>query len=373
MKRILALSVLAIAVGCSSPPKSSLSLGSSPVPLELRSTGRTIHVLEPIDVRPLAEIEGEGPRFDGMVWVPWPVPPAIFGMHTLRGSVVTGRDSFADDAWSQLHQSLGRCVRSSGLFAAETGVAPDYVLETEVVHLCGCSYQVHVWSYMLVYVGITAAGGVEKNVTAFSPHGTAALRLRLRDREGRVIAERVIANAVLGESVWAEPPAGHLTSPSGPRNDNLLPESMTSGGFRMSHIALAARDALQGCLLKARAQVASWVLEHESGQRRLSDVERTIEVDHGAGHTFWIHAVDADRTGVVFSEVACPSGKVLSSRRVEGVPIVGRPGYAMLSPIDEHGIRMPTIDYDALSRHLSRWFVLHRVDEVAAYNYFGRR
>lgn len=350
MRPIVVPALVAIALlfgGCSTHPRPRVSLAVSPEKdLGYDSTGRTVFVAEPTDRRPQEEIEGDEPGLRSVVPIILGVVNIIYT--TKRGNEVTGNERFSEGALREVHRSLSDFVRSTGLFADVRPAKPaDYVLETEVLHLAGRRYEARYRApgFILIVVPVGGfIGGAEfgRGEVEFLSHATAALRLRLRDGSGRLVGESVVTNAVLGH-------------PDQERPEKLVP------------------DALRGSLARARALVASWVLEDAHRNEQGPELARFCDEDHRKGHTFLAHAVDQDRTGVVFAEIACPSGKVRRTRRVDGVPLVGRPGEWLVSPLDENGVRYPTPVYDGLTRHLSRYFVLHRTDELAVYHYFGRR
>jgi hypothetical protein len=351
--RRLGLCALALFAACV-PVREHVELGVPDVEMGIQGLGlpssdRSIRVVEPVDARPRSEIEGEIPATVSVVLVPLGVAIAI--QHNAKGSFVTRSSSFKMTA--HIQSALEAHIHSTGLFRAATGEGADYVLESEVLHLVGASYRTMVTTHI---IGLHSGGSQTSVSRAFLPHATAALRLRLKDGQGKTIGERVVTSSVIGQPTVIEKQPITRIEKSQPLETDGLKE--------------LANAALRGCLCRARVLVASWVREHET--QNLSVEFEEVERNH-ASHRFLIHAVDGDRTGVTFALVECPSGRILSVHSVDGVPLVGRPGEWIVSPMAENGVTFPTAYYDALTRHLSRRFLLRRVDEIAAFHYFGLR
>jgi hypothetical protein len=332
-------------IGCMQP----VSLAVDPTPSgQLASTGRSLRVDEPVDLRPVQEREGRTPEL--RAWVPL----LVHEYQAVRGQWVSGDSYYDEQAWNQLHTSLLGAVESSALFVQVTNNgAADYVLESEVLHLTCASYSAQTTHYVLVYV-VVVAGYVPIPVVdrVFLPQATAVLRLRLRDAQGTVVGERVVRGAVVG---------GLPTRPDPWTGASVNPSQLT-------------REALRAALHNARSQVSSWIMAHEARERSPARARADLQGLHTAGHTFLVQAVDWDRRGTTFAELACPSGQELRRFHVEGVPVVGDPGEWLVSPMDEGGVKLPLVDYDALTRHLDQeGFALQRAGHIAAYRYLGRQ
>jgi len=300
------------------------------------ATTRSILVQVPRDLRPAAEATGADTKLNYV----FPVLNLFFW--AARGSAVTGNEHFLSAAWSELHQSLVDQLRASRLFAGiiaggNTGTpgSPDYVLETEVLHLLASMYRAS--------GGFVALGGSFVERHDFLPQATVTLRLRLR-RGGTLVGERVVTEQQTGSATDDQ------------RNMNRL-----------------VPTALEKALRRTRGMVASWVLEEESQALSSEQLLAEHEAAHGRGHTFVVQRVNPDRSATQLVTLECPSGKVVSSRVVEGLPTVGLPGDDLLSPLDTEGVRLPRRVYDALSRHLAQHFNLQRVDQLAVYHFLGVR
>ncbi|MCC6747729.1 MAG: hypothetical protein IT371_08740 [Deltaproteobacteria bacterium] len=325
-----AAALLVLGLAACTQPYSMLI--AAPAPLRLPSVGRppSLYVRPPVDLRPQLERDGDRPRVKYFVFL------GLTFVSASRGTHLTGPGHFLPTLLPELHQSLLLHLRSTGLFAEVSPARGELSLETELLHLVAAQYQDEEGM-------ATLGGGSFVDTRNFLPHGTATLRLRLR-RGSRLLAERVVRGTFLG----------------GPE-------------VRIWNLGQVARQALAQALAQARLQVASWVLEQAYAGTDGARMRAHYGEEHEKGHTFFAHLVKRDRTGVVFTELHCPSGRVVRSQEVTGIPLVGSPGEWIVSPYDPQGVRYPVVVYDGLTQHLAEHFVLHRLDQLAAFHYLGAK
>lgn len=323
----IALVLATNVMGCTPPV--SLHIATPPkLSFPLTKQG-SLRIAAPEDKRPQQEIIGKSAPCR------YVVPLVFLNFLGWRGTEFTGNADFVPEAWQELHDNLVRQATSTGLFSkVSTDEPTDYLLETEVLHLAGARY--------IMKEGFFSPGGAFADMKSFHAHAAVILRLRLSDSEGHLIGQRVVNANTMEKKVG-----------NGPRE-----------------IVVAALDK---ALLQVRALLASWVLEHRYAAIPFKQLANQAENEHDSDHSFLVHMVNEDRTAVHFLRIACPSGQVISKRTVNNIPIVGKPGQWILSPYDEHGIRIASSVYDALSRHLAKHFFLRRTDQIAAYRFGGKR
>ncbi|MBI5480972.1 MAG: hypothetical protein HY906_19085, partial [Deltaproteobacteria bacterium] len=319
----------ALLAACGPPPANLRVIPGEP--FAYRPTGKTIMVAPPVDRRPLPEVEGASTEVKHVIFV------GLGFTVVTRGSDVTSRSDFVPNAWQELHQSIIDQVHSTRLFSdVKVQGTADYVLETEVLHLLASKYR--------MFMGLFLYGGAVADAKHFLPQATATLRFRLKDSRGRVVGEKVVNGSQNGEV-----------------------------GDIMVGMHLLPRRALEQALRLGRSLVASWIAEDVYAAVPAATHYDDFERAHGQGHSFLVHLVSEDRSSTQLVHVECPSGKIVKTSEVTNLPVVGRPGQWLVSPFDENGMRLPGSVYDALTRHLAQHFVLHRIDQIAAYHYFGER
>jgi hypothetical protein len=325
----LLLPVLALVAACGPPPSNLRIIPGEP--FNYRPTGKTIVVAPPVDLRPKPEIEGASTEIKHIIFVGLGITVVT------RGSEVTSRSDFVPNAWQELHQSVIDLAHSTRLFSeVKVQGTGDYVLETEVLHLLASKYR--------MFMGLFLYGGAVADAKHFIPQATATVRFRLKDSRGRIVGEKVVNGTQNGEV-----------------------------GEIMVGMHLLPRRALEKALRTGRSLVASWIAEDVYAAVPAATHYDEFERAHAQGHSFLVHAVNGDRSGTQLARIECPSGKILKTTESVTLPIVGRPGHWIVSPFDENGMRLPSSVYDALTRHLAQHFVIHRIDQIAAYHYFGER
>lgn len=326
-RRALLLTLTAALAGCADPrlltldPVDRLELAAE-VPVR-------VALVAPRDARPAAEREGREPRAtDRGV-------PFVGEVEVERGSRVSGDDDLGDVPMKGLTSTLRRYLRSiDGVHLVDTGDAhaaadADYVVEVEVLHLLAASFR----SRRELEVPVVDWFLDPQVEERFLPVSNVVLRLRLRSRDGRFKAARVVNTSVLGGPGEAEEP-GEL-------------------------VAGATRAAAH----EARQLTASWLVRAGAAGVRAPAAD--------AAGSFLVHAVDVNRTGLVVARVDRETGALLSIERRAGLPLVGPPGVWHLSPFGEDGVLLPPAEYDALSRDLSARFALQRADQLTVYRYLG--
>jgi hypothetical protein len=325
------LPALALLAACGPPPANLRIIAGEP--FNYRPTGKSIVVTAPVDKRPVEEIEGASTQIKFVAFL------GLGVMWVTRGSDVTSREDFVPNAWQEVHQSVIDQVHSTKLFSeVKVQGTGDYVLETEVLHLLASKYRMH--------MGAVFYGAAAVDNKMFLPQATATVRFRLKDARGRLVGEKVVSGTQNGE---------------------------VSDIMQLAGIRALPRRALEKALHLGRSLIASWIAEDLYAAVPAATHYDDFERAHGQGHTFLVHMVNEDRSATQLAKIECPSGKVVTSSEVTNLPIVGRPGQWLVSPFDENGMRLPSTVYDALTRHLAQHFVIHRMDQIAAYHYFGER
>lgn len=323
-RRYVALTLLMVS-GCA---RGSLRV-AGPAPLPLPSTGRTVQVLAPRDRRPPAEVQGRRP---GLTFL---LPLVIYNAFGWRGSSVVPAEKRTTDGWGDLHRGLVRAVDTSGVArAARSGARADYVLETSVLHLATAQFKAG-------HAGFSIAA-FHSNTNNFVPNATATLRLTLRHRSGRIVGQRSVSGQTMG----------------GPGARSLA----------------VARSALNRALARAQIAVAAWIRRDAAkAGPSAAEIATRLDASMPGGYTFLVRWIDADRLTVRFATVHCPTGRVVRRWQVRGLRVAGTPGRWVVSPHDENGVAYSIPYYSAMTRHLSRHFVLARLGALSTYTYVGRR
>jgi hypothetical protein len=346
----LALLWVAGALGCRTTSQTPLQT-VAPRDLGLAPCSSTLAVAPLRDLRSAAEREGGDVDHQVAVWV---VPLWIVNIlgyhHTWSGShalEATSEQIVKGATWGLRHH-----LQATGCFdeVIEESGGANYVLETEILHCSASAFERGHTNTLgaLVLVGSGAATGSNKSRTTLTLiHGTASLRLRLRDSAGRVLAKRVVSNAVL-----------------------RFPGAK---GIEPYRVAQCAKAALSGALIKSVNVVASWVQELRLRGLPPAEIRRRARTSFADEPSFLLSCLEEDRVRTTFCRLRWPDGLILSTWRADGIPPVGRPGEWLLSPYDQHGLRIPRRLYSERARLLSERFRLRRVDEFSSYHYFGPR
>ncbi len=331
---LVPFALTAALLGCSKP---TYNIAAAPrVPVTRFKTPLILRIPRVVDSRPNIEKKGDSANLHVLL----PFIPLFFYIEN-RGSDITGDENFQQAPAAQMHANLLAHFNKSQTFSEVTVEGAAHLeLQVELLHFYSHRYRTG-W-------GFGSAGGGTSTSDFFSYNTNVVMKLRLVDltREGKLIMERVV------HGTSSDPP--RITQPT----VSVLKAVRQSLGETWYWTIAAVRE-----ITDTMSEDDYLKLLHEHCAK-------------GKACRFNVMRIGQFHESVDLITIDMDSGNVVNKNRLSNLTTAppGRAGEWLLSPWDAEGFPLPSNQYNALAKFITRQgFMVRRLDHFSLYHFFGVR